>query len=662
MAKTTNLTTSSSNKKTIVRAEDIFKLDVSNPNPKSRGIIPMTPWVEIQFRTNLLKAETNLLEQEPAVDNEWTTVSFRGANNDTYIPPIKQGDSSSLKFDNYFESIVLEDDGGVINCELSLYDKDLSRLENIIIKSVIATKVGNELAMKKLNDATPKSILEFMPNPASNINFRVRFGYSDPNNGQNVFSPVSKSSPEWKDRTSKLKKDSLYLKSPWLYFMMMDATFNLTEKGLIVNVKGISVSNSFFEKTKIIKRFALMKGTPQKLFKDIATQIYYATNGRVQVVDAVATGGEQTKAKPVLPDTVSKAAGDGFIKYGKPSDLPVQWSVEVKNGSDTYPDSLSEKDRKELEESSKWLNISVSLGGEPKFEVDENGNNTGKIINDFMSIKELLRDFVSKVPPILRNKNTNKYITDAEKIKSIINNKNTNVDSTIFEPIPYTFSINEQTYDLKDKANTETFVIIRFFYRRLDNTGQAFVRSYDYMQSPKTIVTGFNVKNSLDFIQLNQSVIIKDEEMKVLMSAPSSKSDDVEGSIPSDVSEVYKKLLESNNFTLTNTVKENNGDSSANLLASKVIQNMNAGIFFGSVEILGDPFYLFDNELQPYQYYIRLNVYRNYNEYNTSSNKSLELSYLSGYYLIKKISHKLDASGFRTTLDVQRYPTTGIEN
>jgi len=645
-----------------IKAESIFKLNATSLNKDVKGILPMTPWVEIQFRTNILKDDINISKKTPTENNEWTTVTFRKTDDSIYKPPINTNDTSSLKFDNFFDNITLEDDGGIVKCNMTLFDKDLDRLENIIIKSVMATKGGNELVMKSLQEATPKAVLEFMPNPTSNINFRVRFGYSDPNRGEKVYSPPLKSSPDWKDRTSIKKMESLYLKSPWLYFMMMDVQFNLTEKGLIATVSGISISNSFFDKTKIIKRFALMKGTPQKLFNSISKQLFLATGGRVQVVKGVSPGSTNKIGEPLLPN--GKKPISKTIDYGEPSDLPIQWAVPEKERSDVYPDNLSTIDKKELEENSKWLNISMSLGGEPRYERDDDGISTGKIINEFMSIKDLLNDFVNKVPPILRNKKNNKYITDGERIKAIIDNKDGKEDSTLYEPISYTYSINEQTIETGSGANTDTVVVLRFFYRRLDKTKQEYVRSYEYRQSPTSIVTNFNVKNSLDFIQLNQSIAVKGEELEVYLSSPSKESDSNDGSAPANTTGLYNGKLHSNDFTLVNTIEENTGSSFSNLLAAKVVKNMNQGIFFGTIEILGDPYFLFDTSLQPYQYYIKLNVYRNYNEYNTnnsSNSKILQQSYLTGYYLIKKITHKLDTSGFRTVLDVQRYPTTGIE-
>jgi len=648
--------------KPIVRAEDSFRINATNTGRENLSIIPTTPYVEIQFRTNVSNTEeVDLNSEKPSGTNEWTTVSFREANT-SYIPPIDQKVESSLKFDNFFENLTLEDSGGVVKCKMSLFDKDLERLENIIIKSVIATKGGNEVSQRKIDEVPAKAILEFMPNPSSNINFRLRFGYSDRTNNNRVFTPTSMSEKSWKERTKISKKDSIYIKSPWMYFMMMGLTFNLTPKGVTANVDGMSMSNTYLDKTKIIKRFALMRGNPQTLLKNIGEQIFLATAGRVQIVRGESPGRTtEIKAKPIIPNGATNNFSN--IDYGDPSDLPIQWAVEPKEGEDTYPEGLDEEQKRELKKRAEVFSIDISLGGEPRMERDDEGKMTGKIINEYMSLKDLLRDFVSKVPPILRNKNTNKYTTDAEKIKQIIENKDNTEDPTIFEQIPYTYSINEQTVENNNSLNalTETVVVVRCFYRRLDKTKQEYVRSYDYRQSPKSIITSFNVKNKFDFIQLNQSIIVKGKELDVMLSTPSTETDENTGSVPANVTDYFHQQLNSNDFTLVNKIVENTGENNSNSIAAQVVKNMNEGIFFGNIEIIGDPFFLFDSILQPYQYYIKLNVYRNYNEYNKSNDKILKKSYLSGYYLVKKITHTLNKSGFKTLLAIEKYPTTGIE-
>jgi hypothetical protein len=645
--------------KPIIKAEEFFRINSTIKVDEDKAIIPSTPYVEIQFRASMSsETEGTSLSSENSIEtNEWVTVSTRIPSS-TYTPPVDQNISkSSLKFDNYFENLELEDSGGVVKCNLSLYDKDLERLENIIIKSVISTKGGNDIVKRKIDEVPPKAILEFMPNPSSNINFRLRFGYSEASESERIFRPALMSNKDWKERTKEKNKDVIYLKSPWMYFMMMGLTFDLTNKGVVAKINGMSMSNTYLDKTKIIKRFALMQGTPQKLLKNISEQVYISTGGRVQVVKAVEPGRvSTTKAEPLTPDGIPAIGKD--IDYGEPSDLPIQWAVEPKEGEDTVPEGMTEEQRREAEEDLKILKINISLGGEPNLERDEEGRLTGKMINEYMSLRDLIRDFVNKVPPILRNRNTDEYITDAERIKEIMENKDGNEDPTIFEQIPYTFSINEQTRAENSNADTDTIVVIRFFYRRIDKAKQCFVRSYDYRQAPNTIITSFSVRNKFDFIQLNQNIIVKGNELDVMLSSPPPEIDNNAGGIPSNVTDYFQKQLQSDDFTLVNKIVENNGGDNSNSIAAQVVKNMNEGIFFGDIEILGDPFYLFDPFVQPYQYFILLNVYRNYNEYSRNNNKILNKSYLSGYYLIKKIKHVLSSSGFKTTLSIEKYPST----
>ena len=651
--------------KPIQSAEEIFSVStdyVISNNSSITGMIPNTPWVEIQFRTNIIDTETSLTKLTPSENNEWTTVTLRAADLDTYSPPTKQEDESSLKFDNYFENVTLEDNGGLVNCSLTLYDKELGRLENIIVKSMMATKSGNELIKNKLSEAPTNAILNFVNDPSSSINFRLRFGYSDPSTNDNTYSPALKGSSDWQDRTKTSHQKAFYKKSPWLYFMMMDVVFALNQNGLTADIKGISMSNTFLDRTKILKRFALMQGTPQKLLKNLGEQIYAATNGYVQVIEGQSAGRtSNSTAKPILPEGVSTAYGD-ISDYGEPSDLPIQWSV-TDNTQDSYPDNVPSSVKKELQEDSKWLNISISLGGEPRYEVGPDGKTTQKIINEYMSLRNLLTDFVNKCPSILRNKNTDKYITDGNKIKEIMDNTNNRYDPTVFESVAYTYSVNEVTLDLgDDNASTQTVVLIRFFYKRLDKTKQEYIRSYDYMNAPRTLIKNFGVKSSMDFIQLNQAVAVIAEDLMTTVSTATETIDGNEGSTPADVTSLMKQKLNNGKFSLVGKIIENDGSTSSNLVSNSFIKTMNEGIFAGNIDIIGDPFYLFDSNLQPYQYFIRLNIYRTKNEYNKKNIDMLQQSYLSGYYLITKIVHNLSSSGFTTTLSLQRYSTTGFDS
>jgi hypothetical protein len=77
---------------------------------------------------------------------------------------------------------------------------------------------------------------------------------------------------------------------------------------------------------------------------------------------------------------------------------------------------------------------------------------------------------------------------------------------------------------------------------------------------------------------------------------------------------------------------------------------------------MGDPFYLFDNKVEPYKYMIRIIVTRPsekgtfYNE-NDSENNQGKLSYISGFYVISNIKHSISESGFSTILEIIKWPS-----
>lgn len=92
-----------------------------------------------------------------------------------------------------------------------------------------------------------------------------------------------------------------------------------------------------------------------------------------------------------------------------------------------------------------------------------------------------------------------------------------------------------------------------------------------------------------------------------------------------------------------------------------ILKYANENMYKGSMTILGDPSYRFYGPLQPYMFPIKIDV-KLQTEQTTWSNKeeSYQESALSGYYVITKITHQINSSGYYTNLEITRYP--GIEN
>lgn len=105
---------------------------------------------------------------------------------------------------------------------------------------------------------------------------------------------------------------------------------------------------------------------------------------------------------------------------------------------------------------------------------------------------------------------------------------------------------------------------------------------------------------------------------------------------------------------------------------------LSSGVYEGSIDILGDPFFLFNGVMQPCTYPIRLNVLvpKNETEMRTTGNdkKTIEEKHkkfgtgnvvensnqrfheMSGYYVVKDIEHNISPNGFATKLNILSYP------
>lgn len=97
---------------------------------------------------------------------------------------------------------------------------------------------------------------------------------------------------------------------------------------------------------------------------------------------------------------------------------------------------------------------------------------------------------------------------------------------------------------------------------------------------------------------------------------------------------------------------------SNNNTQKNIMNNLLKSINKGTITLLGDPSLVFTGEIQPYTYPILLNI-KLQQEGTTWSEKPQSVStvsYLSGIYVVGKITHNFSSSGYTTTLEVIRYP------
>ncbi len=643
--------------------------------------LPMTPWVLIQFRTAIykenmtaeqyLEARSKGLTYDIDTDSEWTTVSFRAANepiiDDLYTDinnskdPSKKG---SLKFDNFFENLDIEDNGGFLKCSMRLYDKDFGRLESIIMRSMVAMKAGN--SMFDSGGQGPEYILNFSAGGAQSINFRVRFGYADEHiDSDNIkfIDDPNEESSVWKDRAkaeSGKVVPKMVTRTPWFYFQMMGCKFLISDGGLSASIDGISMGNSIFQRMKIMQKFCGLEGTPESLIKALGATFFTASGGIIQFVDnegkTICNSGDRSNSLYQNDPSYKSDWGKTWITQDEAA-MKRQYG-EV--GSELY--------RKAVELGKDKLRIQVMMGSEPRKPVDKFGvvDNNAPWIQEFDNIKTVVDKVCAQVPCIYSYE-TEQEIKFEERESIIqkirdgkeetINIDGKNYQRNIFKPIPYTYSVKE-----KNVGTSQKIVMVRFFYKKETVKDQAYVRRYLWRNNPNNILNVFAVSSDFDFAQMNQTIITRTAEgTSAASSTPTTGTDSNGGTGATAVNkELVDALTNKRGFLLVSNIVDANKAESISV-AQGMINNMNSQGFKGTIELPGDPFYMFSGDIQPYQYGIYVDVVRDRNLYwdgiDNGSQTPNEKSYLSGFYLISSIRHMFSASGYKTNLTVMKWPT-----
>tara|TARA_Y100000310_G_C20701027_1_gene829903 strand:- start:6117 stop:7760 length:1644 start_codon:yes stop_codon:yes gene_type:complete len=543
---------------TYVYPEDFFNI----PHPTS-------PWISIQFRTKI-----------PANTKQSLT-------NAEYWEDITVGTDGKRGPNNHFGSCTIEDASGFQKITLSLFDKNFYRLESLISKSIVAARDADKIVQQE--DETPKTdvegYFEFHVSNHAMINLRLRFGYSAPPDDETYIDSTSVKDDEWINRMND-KKPLPVIRTPWLYFQLFGVKFNMSNSGLVAQLSAMSMVDSFLSRAKLVKKYAIMKGTPKNILLSLNETLKNVSKPR---------GG-------TTPDLTIDIEDD---------------PIEVTNDEGV-------------------AQIEIHMGG------------TVDGLGGFRSLRSVFNELVGKVAPRLYSPETQEDVT-----KNVIDGQeNVKVENIVRYSYVY----------VPTEGAAEGVGAIKFYYP--DIGSQDFVRTYVWREHGRSIVRNLEVNSRLDFANLNQQIFERSDADKFNLYATKVSSKDNkpdEAKIVDPIS--IRESLSNGNYKIafvTNDQKLNTNfpTESKNLLAYQIISFMNQGIYEGTISLPGDPFYLFDSKMKPYEYRIKLVIMRPAYIDTDGTVAAEEASYLSGEYVVKKITHTINNSGFGTSLDISRYPLT----
>lgn len=292
--------------------------------------------------------------------------------------------------------------------------------------------------------------------------------------------------------------------------------------------------------------------------------------------------------------------------------------------------------------------LEVEMKDDPIVAMDETNSETltvdlGSFVDgefNFKSISSILDDFCSMIHPIYFDKNGKELIplSDYEEME--------NRETTEHKSYPY-------SWYFYDQGDTPKLV---FYYKKAGDN-QKKVRSYSWLEHGQSVIKEINLTSEYLFAQLNLPLfnISKTGNHGVYINS----IDDAGNTSLKDLSNALKD--ESFSFTFVQSSHKDVGYNEEGVSkhsgipkVASINANLNNMLHEGSITIQGDPFFLFDDVVAPFSYLIRLLVKKPTYINEEGERVGGELSYLSGEYIIKKITHEISAGEFTTKLEIQR--------
>lgn len=370
--------------------------------------------------------------------------------------------------------------------------------------------------------------------------------------------------------------------------------------GIYYTIKAIEMSQSELSKYKIYQRYTNIKGTPSEVLYTVMNMvngIFDGKDGGIKLyIDESCRSGKDIVIEDYEKEEESKDE-DNVNKIQEPKQ--VQISLGSKDALSMYQDDLSS-----------------GLKEEPFFK----NNKKPKL---YKSVLSILNDLKAVMPP---------KVVDSGLMKDVIV---TDQDGNSVKAIQKQNAYRRFTYGVQTK---EGKVEVYFYYQQ--PTKFERIKKYEWgpANGKHSVITNIDIKTDNEYALLTSMSTITEKGASII-------SRDGYGT------EVLKKR----NASYADYIAQP-GESTP---LDKIAYAYSQALYKGSITIMGDPFYCFDKFVQPFTYPIyldfRLPVSQSWSN-SSNTNKIGYSHFMSGFYVVTKITHDINDSGFRTILEVMSYP------
>ena len=370
--------------------------------------------------------------------------------------------------------------------------------------------------------------------------------------------------------------------------------------GVYYTIKAIEASQSELSKYKIYQRYTNIKGTPSEVLYTVMNMvngIFDSKDGGIKLyIDESCRNGKDIVIEDYEKEEESKNE-DNVNKVQEPKQ--VQISLGSKDALSMYQDDLSNG----LKEEVSFKNVK-----KPKL---------------YKSVLSILNDLKAVMPP---------KVVDSGLMKDVIV---TDQDGNSVKAIQKQNAYRRFTYGVQ--VDKDKKVKVYFYYQQ--PTKFKRIRKYEWgpANGKHSVITNIDIKTDNEYALLTSMSTITEKGASVI-----SRDGHETGIIgKADYADYIAQP----------------GDSTP---LDQIAYAYSQALYKGSITIMGDPFYCFDKFVQPYTYPIyldfRLPVSQSWSNSSNTENKIGYSHFMSGFYVVTKITHDINDSGFRTILEVMSYP------
>jgi hypothetical protein len=512
-------------------------------------------------------------------------------------------DTTNLKlrfgFDDYnMESTV----GGRTNRAWEIVKSEEGTNTTKIFNPYFKTAAGGKVINKPESNSENESYFTCVETPIGNPSVKNEGEQDKKNKNINRQVLVNKS----EDQTTRLSLE--------MEFMIVGYKTSLQKNGIVYEIEAIESSSIKTLNYSILQRFEDITGTPSEVLYTL-----------MRLFNENADGVLNRDAPKIYFDS---------------DDIVEEVDKEAyRNSSITIP--------KEADINTINKKISISLGGQNSYYNYNETNGDEQHQRYYKNIGSLISEFCAACPPKKDAERVAKTYVDSATAETVTIENNS---EGVLRPLQWYVS-NDVEFNVEGKEPVKVPCIF-LYYRRVNKINK--IRRYNWgpgLAGKNSVVLDLQIENANEF---------------AVMSAVSVF----------DLEEKSSTTYGSNGISTTDNKKDVSGEIVSRVTGGSITSGAyenayNNCLYQGSITILGDPFYTFDNFLQPCSYPIYLNIEVPVSEYELRNkvenniyfnkvNNNVRKHYLSGYYVIKAITHNITDGNFTTTLDIMSYP--GIAN